>query len=43
MNKQYFELEFVIVKFLEDIVTSSGDFDPGQFDNTADDVYNFGE
>jgi hypothetical protein len=43
MSKQYFEVELEIVKFSEDIVTASSDFGPGQFDNTADDVYNFAE
>ena len=41
MGKQYFELELKIVKFTEDIVTASSDFGPGQFDNSADDVYDF--
>lgn len=41
MNKQYFEFELEIVNITEDIVTASSDFGPGQFDNTADDVYDF--
>ena len=41
MSKQYFELELKIVKFTEDIVTASSNFGPGQFDNSADDVYDF--
>ena len=43
MSKQYFELEFEIVKIAEDIVTASGDFGPGVYDNSADDVYDFEE
>lgn len=43
MSKQYFELELDIVQITADIVTASSDFGPGQFDNTADDVYNFEE
>ena len=41
MSKQYFEFELEIVTITEDIVTASKDFGPGQFDNTADDVYDF--
>ena len=41
MSKQYFELEIEIVNIVEDIVTASENFGPGQYDNTADDVYNF--
>lgn len=43
MSKQYFKLEIEIVKIMEDIVTASSDFGPGEFDNAADDVYNFDE
>ena len=41
MCKQYFEVEIEIVTILEDIVTASENFGPVQFDNTADDVYDF--
>ena len=41
MSKQYFELQIEIVNILEDIVTASATFGPGQYDNTADDVYDF--
>ena len=41
MCKQYFEIEIEIVNILEDIVTASETFGPGQYDNTADDVYIF--
>ena len=41
MCKQYFELKIEIVNILEDIVTASETFGPGQYDNTADDVYDF--
>ncbi len=39
MKKEYFKIEIEITKFQEDIVTASSDFGPGQYDNTADDVY----
>ena len=41
MCKQYFELKIEIGNILEDIVTASETFGPGQYDNTADDVYDF--
>ena len=41
MCKQYFELKIEIVNILEDIVTASETVGPGQYDNTADDVYDF--
>ena len=43
MKKEYFKLEIEITIIQEDIVTASTDFGPSQFDNTADDVYNFEE
>ena len=39
MTKQYLGLEIEIIDITDDIVTASSDFGPGQFDNTADDVY----
>lgn len=41
MCKQYFEIKVEIVTIKEDVVTASESFGPGQYDNTADDVYNF--
>ncbi len=41
MKKEYFKIEIEITMVQEDIVTASKDFGPGQFDNTADDVYDF--
>ena len=41
MGKQYLGLEIEIIDITDDIVTASSDFGPGQFDNTADDVYDF--
>jgi hypothetical protein len=43
MNKEYFKLEIEIVNITDDVLTSSADFGPGQYDNTADDVYGFME
>lgn len=43
MEKQYIRIEAEIIYITEDIVTASNDFGPGQFDNTADDVYDFVE
>ncbi len=40
MKKEYFNVKIEIVQVAnEDIVTASSDFGPGQYDNTADDVY----
>lgn len=39
MKKGYFKIKIEIVQMQEDVITSSSDFGPGQFDNTADDVY----
>ena len=43
MCKQYFEVEIEIVTIVEDIVTASENYGPVQFDNTADDVYDFND
>ena len=41
MKKEYFKIAIEISIVQEDIVTASKDFGPDQYDNTADDVYDF--
>ncbi len=39
MKKEYFNVKIEIMQVKGDIITASSDFGPGQYDNTADDVY----
>jgi hypothetical protein len=39
MKRKYFNIKIEIVEIQEDVITASSDFGPGQYDNTADDVY----